>query len=643
MKWLTYNNPHYFRFWCHKVLPLVYDNSLSYYELLCKIMKYLGDLIEDIDRMKENIQSLKDAFDALKFYVDNYFDNLDIQEEVNNFMQTLVESGELDDMLAVAINGTLVDTSYYKPVGQILPQSTRLFNTGLYPEGFTIGVVNGRPIALTCFTDGTPSGTGDVLCLDYFDTGVNISRNNIPAGHCNGACFNDTTGYFYIVTGGIANSPANIIEYGADGTVHNTIDIGYDPWAIAWSDDKFYLAVAGARLVVCDNSFNVLSVTSLPIDGNNYTYQGMLADSKYLYFPNGNNRTTTSDGKTARNRISVLLHNGELYKHIEVMIPIEVEGLALYRDRCYASCNSQSAAMIFETDLYTKTADCYIELLDLEPSIVNYVQTIYVDETYAGFKMDGSAGYPLSSLYWWYMYIKPNTTRINVELMSDAEDKVFAEFGAMRQYVQLDGHNHKIHHVNWNGCNILGLKDIVLLGENNGVSCHVTASRFIASGLVFGEANSSIVPLRCLEVVGSPMEIMSITFNQTSSVSMYLIGGGYLRQMTVNINHLNGVFMGGVFDVDESFPISKIQVSNNYGLSYQIKCRLMENIDVSTLFYPMVIDVRPGSYTITGLPTGVSSASVTSIIVNAITQNKALLQIVTTDGNVYNVLNTRVL
>lgn len=642
MNWLPYKNAHFFRFWCYKILPLVYDDSLSYYEVLCKIMQTLGDMIKDLDAMKENIQSLKDAFDALKFYVDNYFDNLDIQEEINNFMQTLVESGELDDMMAVAINGTLVDTSYYKPVGQILPQSTRLFNTGLYPEGFTIGVVNDRPIALTCFTDGTASGTGDVLCLDYFDTGVNISRNNVPAGHCNGACFNSTTGYFYIVTGGIAGSPANIIEYSVDGTVNNTIDIGYDPWAIAWTDDKFYITVAGARLVVCDNDFNILSITSLQLDAT-YTYQGMMADSKYLYFPNGNNRTTTSDGKPARNRISVFLHNGQLYKHIEVMIPIEVEGLALYRDRCYASCNSQSAAMIFETDLYTKTADCYIELLDLEPSIVNYIQTIYVDETYAGFKMDGSAGYPVSSLYWWYMCVKPNTTRINVELMSDAADKVFAEFGAMRQYVQLDGHNHKIAHVNWNGCNILGLKDIVLLGENNGVSCHVTASRFIASGLVFGETNSAVTPLRCLEVVGSPCEIISVTFNQSSSVSMYLIGGGYLRGVTVNIDHLNGVFLGGVFDVDDDFPISKIQVSNNYGMSYHVKCKLGQNLDVSTLYYPMIIDIAPGSYTLTGLPTGVDSDDVTGIIVNAITQNKASLDIYLTDGTVVNKLNTRVL
>lgn len=641
MNWLGYKNPHFFRFWCYKILPLVYDDSLSYYEVLCRIMQTLGDMIKDLDAMKENIQSLKDAFDELKFYVDNYFDNLDLQEEVNNFMQTLVESGELDDMLASAINGTLVATSYYKPFAQVLPTSTRVFGNGLSAQGFAIGEVSGRPISLTCFTDGTTSGSGDVFSLDYFDTGVNISKNNIAAGHCNGACFNETTGNFYVVTGGIAGTPDQIIEYSPEGVVVDTIDFEYSPWAIAWNNDKFYIAVSGSRVVVTDNSFNVLAVRNITLDSG-YTYQGMYADDSYLYFPNGNNRTVAQGEKPARNRISVYLHNGTLFKQIEVMIPIEVEGIGFVGDRCYASCNTQNSALIFETDLYTKTADGYIGLPDID-NINNYQQDIYIDETYAGFFLDGTSGKPLSSLIWWTMFVRPNVARVNLNLMSDAEEKVLAMFGSTKRYVQFDGHNHKIKRVNWSGNDVFALKDVVIIGETSSVSCHVTATRFVASGLVFGVAGSTVTPSRCLEVIGSPTEIISITFNQTSSVSMYLVGGGYLRGVTVNIDHLNGVFLGGVFDVDDNFPISKIQVSNNYGMSYQVKCRLGQNLDVSTLYYPMIIDVAPGSYTLTGLPTGVESASVTGIIVNAITQNKASLDIYLTDGSVVNKLNTRVL
>ena len=33
------------RFYCQKVLPLVYDDTLSYYELLCKVCNKLNEVI----------------------------------------------------------------------------------------------------------------------------------------------------------------------------------------------------------------------------------------------------------------------------------------------------------------------------------------------------------------------------------------------------------------------------------------------------------------------------------------------------------------------------------------------------------------------------------------------------------------------
>lgn len=95
----SYKNPHYFRFWCQKVLPLVYDDSLSYYELLCKVVKYLNDVIEDSDAMKTNIGNLLNAYNDLQAYVNDYFDNLDVQNEINNKLDQMAESGELSQLL----------------------------------------------------------------------------------------------------------------------------------------------------------------------------------------------------------------------------------------------------------------------------------------------------------------------------------------------------------------------------------------------------------------------------------------------------------------------------------------------------------------------------------------------------------------
>ena len=50
-----------FTFWCQKVLPLVYDNSLSYYEVLCKVVEYLNRVIKQVDSNTIQIQiNIKD-------------------------------------------------------------------------------------------------------------------------------------------------------------------------------------------------------------------------------------------------------------------------------------------------------------------------------------------------------------------------------------------------------------------------------------------------------------------------------------------------------------------------------------------------------------------------------------------------------
>ena len=68
-----------FRFWCQKVLPLVYDDSISYYEVLGKMVTYLNQVIDNVNADTENVQTLKDAFDELAHYIDD-IGEIDIHE-----------------------------------------------------------------------------------------------------------------------------------------------------------------------------------------------------------------------------------------------------------------------------------------------------------------------------------------------------------------------------------------------------------------------------------------------------------------------------------------------------------------------------------------------------------------------------------
>lgn len=46
------------RFWVQKVLPLVYDDSLSYYELLCKVVDKLNEIIKTINVSDDNVEEI---------------------------------------------------------------------------------------------------------------------------------------------------------------------------------------------------------------------------------------------------------------------------------------------------------------------------------------------------------------------------------------------------------------------------------------------------------------------------------------------------------------------------------------------------------------------------------------------------------
>lgn len=125
-----------FRFWCQKVLPLVYDDSLSYYELLCKVIEYLNNTMNDVRIMGGNIDALQHAytefqnyiftefdtftsdseekynqfttnitneFNDLQTYVDTFFDELDLTEEVSDKLDEMAASGALTNLLSPLI------------------------------------------------------------------------------------------------------------------------------------------------------------------------------------------------------------------------------------------------------------------------------------------------------------------------------------------------------------------------------------------------------------------------------------------------------------------------------------------------------------------------------------------------------------
>lgn len=78
-----------FKFWCFKVLPLVYDDSLSYYEVLCKVVDYINKLIEQDKVFGGEIEKLKKDLSVVQKWIDN-FDTSYAEEIIKQYIATMI-------------------------------------------------------------------------------------------------------------------------------------------------------------------------------------------------------------------------------------------------------------------------------------------------------------------------------------------------------------------------------------------------------------------------------------------------------------------------------------------------------------------------------------------------------------------------
>lgn len=85
-----------FRYFCQRVLPAVYGDEISYYELLCKVVNYLNQTMDNVNQMNEGFKELEALVHQLRDYVENYFANLDVQEEINNKLDQMAADGFFD-------------------------------------------------------------------------------------------------------------------------------------------------------------------------------------------------------------------------------------------------------------------------------------------------------------------------------------------------------------------------------------------------------------------------------------------------------------------------------------------------------------------------------------------------------------------
>lgn len=75
------------RYWCQKVLPLVYDDSLSYYEMICKIVTVLNNISGNVSSLNTGLIATIEELETVKEEIESGMDEK-IETKVEAFLET---------------------------------------------------------------------------------------------------------------------------------------------------------------------------------------------------------------------------------------------------------------------------------------------------------------------------------------------------------------------------------------------------------------------------------------------------------------------------------------------------------------------------------------------------------------------------
>ena len=101
-----------FKYLCMTVgnLPTSYLESMTYYETLCWLCKYLENtIIPTVNNNGEAVEELQNKYLELVDYVNHYFESLDYQTEVDKKLDEMADDGTLAEIINVEMIGSLQD------------------------------------------------------------------------------------------------------------------------------------------------------------------------------------------------------------------------------------------------------------------------------------------------------------------------------------------------------------------------------------------------------------------------------------------------------------------------------------------------------------------------------------------------------
>ena len=92
---------HPFKWFVLQNFPFIEEDfdALTNWQLFCKLGKEMNKIINSVNLSGQQVENLTNAFNELQNYVNNYFSELNVQEEINNKLDQMAQSGELTELI----------------------------------------------------------------------------------------------------------------------------------------------------------------------------------------------------------------------------------------------------------------------------------------------------------------------------------------------------------------------------------------------------------------------------------------------------------------------------------------------------------------------------------------------------------------
>ena len=87
-------------------------DAITNWQLFCKLGEEMNKIIEKVNQSGEQVENLTNAFIELQNYVNNYFENLNIQDEIYNKLDEMAESGQLAQIIAEFVSNNKLILNY---------------------------------------------------------------------------------------------------------------------------------------------------------------------------------------------------------------------------------------------------------------------------------------------------------------------------------------------------------------------------------------------------------------------------------------------------------------------------------------------------------------------------------------------------